>query len=161
MITGNVGLSCLVLFNGMMSFSSSSKGSSSGESSHQTEPLPSIIPLPRIVIPLSFVNSIHHSRPDPQALAFVGAMIVPSSCTEGSIHQCASDNVNGDWKRANLVLTFLPGRQCWPHNRGQRMKLAPQGIRMEMEPRSLMPLLYKRRSMRLRRPTSHQSDCFE
>ena len=58
---------------------SSAVGSNVGESFHQTEPCPSIVPLPLIVIPSSFVNSIHCKRPDPQALELVGAMILPSN----------------------------------------------------------------------------------
>ncbi|WRX21292.1 hypothetical protein QQP08_013779 [Theobroma cacao] len=61
---------------------SSALGSKVGESFHQTEPCPSIVPLPLIVIPFSFVNSIHCNRPDPQAPELVGAMILPSNCVK-------------------------------------------------------------------------------
>lgn len=77
--TGIGGFSSTLLFNGTRSFISSSIGSSNGASCHQTEPLPSMIPFPWTVIPLSFVKSSHWKRPLPQALEFVGAMIVPSS----------------------------------------------------------------------------------
>lgn len=77
--TGDGGYFFDVPFRGTMSFSSLSIGSSNVVSCHQTEPLPSIMPFPLIVIPLSFVNSSHCNRPLPQALEFVGAIMVPSS----------------------------------------------------------------------------------
>lgn len=49
---------------------------------HHTEPCPSIIPFPLMVIFVSFVNSIHCRIPEPQANKLVGAIILPSSCTK-------------------------------------------------------------------------------
>ena len=77
-VTG--GLWVIVTFTSVTSWSSLSIGSSSIECVHQTEPLPSMVPFPLIVSPTSFVNSSHCRRPLPHAFAFVGAIIVPSSC---------------------------------------------------------------------------------
>ena len=49
-------------------------------SSHQTEHWPSMMPLPLIVILLSFVNKIHCKVLSPQAAELVGAIILPSNC---------------------------------------------------------------------------------
>lgn len=57
-------------------------GDSSVEDSifHQTEPCPSIIPLPLNVNSVTFLNSIQCGIPEPQELESVGAIILPSNC---------------------------------------------------------------------------------
>lgn len=60
--------------------SNSSVGLTVGELFHHTEPCPSMMPCPLILIFVSFVNSIHWRRPDPQAWELVGAIILPSNC---------------------------------------------------------------------------------
>ena len=115
--TGIGWFSCAVLLNGMMSFASSSNGSLYGESCHQTEPFPSITPLPWIVIPLSFVISIHHSRPEPQALAFVGAIIVPSSCKilNSSVLKTTllSKTIKKSWDCVYAIMNYLKYNVCF------------------------------------------------
>lgn len=77
--TGKFSSAVLFAF-GVANLVSSSIGSSNGEFCHQTDPLPSMIPLPWTVIPPSLLNSSHCNSPEPHALAYVGAIIVPSSC---------------------------------------------------------------------------------
>lgn len=55
---------------------------------HQTDPLPSMVPCPAMVIPLNLVNWIHWSNSNPShALRSVGARIVPSTCEEQSNYE--------------------------------------------------------------------------
>lgn len=74
---------------------------------HQTLPRPSIVPLPRIVIPRSFVNSIHHSSPTLQSLASVGAMIIPSSCNRANTIPQQGTHYNS-WR-----VCVLPHNRSW------------------------------------------------
>lgn len=82
LITGKGDFGSAVAFAGMMYFDWSSRGSSSPEAlCHHTAPFPSMVPLPLIVSPTNLVNWSHCSRPEPQGLELVGAMIVPSNYT--------------------------------------------------------------------------------
>lgn len=97
----------------MINFNSSSIGSSNGEFCHQTEPLPSIVPLPLIVIPTSFVNSSHWRRPEPQAFESVGAMILPSSCTGSTNLKICTNPLIKHFKFSCCLLYSIIYRSEW------------------------------------------------
>lgn len=125
-ITGAGGFCPNVTLVGKISLAWSSKGSSSyGTLCHQTAPFPSIVPLPLIVSPTSFVNSSHWRRPEPQWLEPVGATIVPSNCDISTNTRCSINEFifnfpyvsirENCYLKDNVVLTVWTGKRDGPH----------------------------------------------
>lgn len=126
-ITGTGGFCPNVpLLIGKISLAWSSKGSwSYPPLCHQTAPFPSIVPLPLIVSPTSFVNSSHCRMPDPQWLEPVGATMVPSNCgiltntwCQSQIQSISSSIVPFQeicYLKNNVVLTVWTRKWDGPH----------------------------------------------
>lgn len=148
----------IVLFKGTKSFSSSSKGSLYWVSCHHTEPLPSIMPFPWIVNPTSFVKSNHCNSPLPQALEFVGAIMVPSTWK--------NTHPKYDFEHLGVVVNMevliaapfshvkkmLPGKRFWVYSMGPKKQWAPHRRCNLLEWAWLMPLLYMLHPMWLQMP---------